>query len=308
MSRVTQLRHALRSCHWEEAERLYEQSPGIVEMLDSNGHGIAEYAAMDGRWDELRWLMSRGAPWEQALIGICVHGDAPKVVLDEILGVVSQDDGMDSKLAADAIVSAIVSRASELVTTLLSFGWPISQDGWGCIWKAAIKSFDPAQCELLLARDEVSFAIHRIELGACAVQLRQLPALGWLFKEGLDLDAIDSGGMSLLGRAAKSRQPEVTKWLIAAGAAVDLVDAFGHTSLYYAVASGDVGSAEALIFAGADPEFRQGLRGQGDSPIRLAAKSGARSIRSELLRVMQASVLRNFSGGIPVATSDRRRL
>jgi hypothetical protein len=77
-----------------------------------------------------------------------------------------------------------------------------------------------------------------------------LTRLAKLIERGVDINARDEGGRTLLAAAAV-RSPEATQWLVAHGADVNAPSGDGMTPLRYAIEGGNAEIAEILRKAGA---------------------------------------------------------
>jgi ankyrin repeat protein len=86
-----------------------------------------------------------------------------------------------------------------------------------------------------------------------AVQRGDLEALRRAFDEGLDPEACDRHGASLLQLAAGAGQLEALALLLEKGASVDKSDDAGNTPLMLASARGQLEAVKRLLAAGADP-------------------------------------------------------
>jgi len=89
---------------------------------------------------------------------------------------------------------------------------------------------------------------------------------------GLDVNAVDSEGMTALLWAAHWDDLETVKCLVGAGANVRATNGYDHgTALHEAATFGDSQMVGVLLKAGADANA---VRGQGDTPLMVAARAG----------------------------------
>ena len=98
--------------------------------------------------------------------------------------------------------------------------------------------------------------------------------LGALLKGGLDVDARDAKGNTLLMLASYHGKTEVVKLLLKSGATVDLRNDKGQTPLGGVAFKGYVEIATLLLDAGADPVADQG----GSTPADYATMFGRQEI------------------------------
>ena len=101
-----------------------------------------------------------------------------------------------------------------------------------------------------------------------------------LLKDGLDVDARDAKGNTLLMLASYHGRAEVVKLLLKSGATVDLRNDKGQTPLGGVAFKGYVEIAALLLDAGADPVADQG----GSTPADFATLAG----KTEILALLQA--------------------
>ena len=98
--------------------------------------------------------------------------------------------------------------------------------------------------------------------------------LGALLKGGLDVDARDAKGNTLLMLAGYHGRAEVVKLLLKSGATVDLRNDKGQTPLGGVAFKGYAEIATLLLDAGADPVADQG----GQTPVDYATMFGRQEI------------------------------
>ena len=104
--------------------------------------------------------------------------------------------------------------------------------------------------------------------------------LGALLKGGLDVDARDAKGNTLLMLAGYHGRTETVKLLLKSGATVDLRNDKGQTPLGGVAYKGYVEIATLLLDAGADPVADQG----GSAPADFATLAG----KTEILALLQS--------------------
>ena len=104
--------------------------------------------------------------------------------------------------------------------------------------------------------------------------------LGALLKGGLQVDARDAKGNTLLMLASYHGWAEVVKLLLKSGASVDLRNDKGQTPLGGVAFKGYVEIATLLLDAGADPLADQG----GSTPADFATLAG----KTEILALLQS--------------------
>ena len=104
--------------------------------------------------------------------------------------------------------------------------------------------------------------------------------LGALLKGGLQVDARDAKGNTLLMLASYHGKTEVVKLLLKSGASVDLRNDKGQTPLGGVAFKGYVEIATLLLDAGADPLADQG----GSTPADFATLAG----KTEILALLQS--------------------
>lgn len=104
--------------------------------------------------------------------------------------------------------------------------------------------------------------------------------LGALLKGGLQVDAGDAKGNTLLMLASYHGRAEVVKLLLKSGATVDLRNDKGQTPLGGVAFKGYVEIATLLLDAGADPLADQG----GSTPADFATLAG----KTEILALLQS--------------------
>ena len=104
--------------------------------------------------------------------------------------------------------------------------------------------------------------------------------LGALLKGGLQVDARDAKGNTLLMLASYHGRAEVVKLLLKSGATVDLRNDKGQTPLGGVAFKGYVEIATLLLDAGADPLADQG----GSTPADFATLAG----KTEILALLQS--------------------
>ena len=99
------------------------------------------------------------------------------------------------------------------------------------------------------------------------------PIVGQLAASGLDVNALDDAGLSLLDAAVFDNDVEMARTLIGLGAKVDLVDETSFTALMHAssVDFGDTAMVELLVASGAD---RSAKSKDGLTALDLARKFG----------------------------------
>lgn len=103
-------------------------------------------------------------------------------------------------------------------------------------------------------------------------RLGNATALAYLFDhDGLDPNATDERGFSLLMIAAYNNQLPATELILARGADPDLRDARGNTVLMGMAFKGHLGPARALLTAGADASI---ANAEGQTALTMARQFG----------------------------------
>lgn len=307
MSTFLNFRKLVRAKNWEAANDLMVANAWLSIKTDAKGRALASYSAEDGRWDEVRWLLRHGGAWEQALAGFCRSRVPAPADIELFLSNQFMTVGMAAtKDKSDILESAIKTGKKDWVRRLLNGKLLLDEAGWSRAWFCALTHFDEDICVAMRESEDFGVLMKiSVDVALKAVRYGKLNAIGWLTQEGLDLNGHGENGFTLLGLAAKLSKNVVLEWLIGVGADVDGFDGRGHTALYYAVASGHADVVGILVNAGAVADLRQGLNSQGDSPLRLATKAGARLVRQALLPSMEESVLRSNLTTSPVPRSSK---
>lgn len=316
MSKGMMFRQALRLENWGEAERLVLNHPELVLREDARGKSFVAYATFDGRWAAAEWLLQRGACWNAAIGGWLEGGaSAPLAFEASMVGklkvLLKSDPGAEFAVVLNKLTMlAIKARRADVLSLLVAVESATEGDQWPSQWRQAIKRFDLRVCSVLMATNVKKFNDKNFlsELGSLAVAVNNLDALCWLSLNGLDVNHLDANGRAMLGVAAALGREKVCLWLCEKGALVDLKDAAGRTALCAAVIHGRGGCARELVRLGADPELRQGLKGQGDSPLRLAAKDGAKEMRRILVPQLEKVVMSTILPLTAVRQDISRRL
>lgn len=89
-----------------------------------------------------------------------------------------------------------------------------------------------------------------------SVMLGDIDTVQELLDEGIDANAKDRKGNSMLGLAATYGQMEIVQLLIDHGADINHQDRYGYTPLINATAVGDADTVDVLLQAGADTQLR----------------------------------------------------
>jgi hypothetical protein len=113
-----------------------------------------------------------------------------------------------------------------------------------------------------------------------AVLGNDVAAVGEFVASGVNVNAPERDGTTLLMRAVHGATPEVVQALIDAGADVTAVNRYGVHALYLAARSGDAAAARALLAAGADPDA---ALPEGETVLMTAAKAGNTDVVRALL-------------------------
>lgn len=296
MSHFLKFKGALRRKKWEVARDLLMCCPDLACRLDDKGRALVSYAAQDGRWEEVCWLLAAGALNEQALHGwLKSHEHAPPDVEVKFEAMCALEGQPALGCGGESLLEvAIQGFRRHMAIALALKKWDGDESDWKRAWFVAVKRFDAGICNAMESKvGERPSMPAWIDLATHAIRCGKFDALQWLGERGLDVTGKDATGSTLLGQAAQSgpRGLEALEWSIKRGAPIDELDGAGHCALYYAVAHGCELAAMTLINAGANPDVRQGKRGQGASPLRLASKKGAREMRQILVGPMERVVL-----------------
>lgn len=290
MSKLLDFRSTLRAQAWDRASDLILTCPDLTERQDTKGRTLVGYAAQDGRWAEVDWLLGEGSSWAQAAHGWLRGGlTAPDVLEGDLRSKCLRELGASFTVAGESLLAAaLVGGKREMVATLVQQEWTGDEAGWRHCWFLAIKRFERSTMDALQDGDVGAMSKAWMpELAVQAMSVGNFDALTWLCESGLDLGLSTGGGASLLCQAAGANNSNAVAWLLARGAPVDGFDGEGYSPLYRAVARGAEPVAHALLAAGANPELRQGLKGQGSSPLRLAKRQGARNMRQLLAAALE---------------------
>lgn len=302
MSKLLDLRSALRAQAWERAGEILTEAPDLAGRVDGKGRALVGYAAQDGRWGEVDWLLGAGAGWGQAAHGWLRGGlSAPAALEEELKSRCQFEFGSSFEVAGESLLAAaLLGRKASMVATLASQEWAGDESGWRRCWFLAIKRFDKLLMDALRESNGASaWKTWMPELAARAMSEGNFEVLSWLCENGLDLGRLSASGSSLLCQAAGSNNEAAVDWLLARGAPVDALDGDGHSALYRAVARGSEPAARALLAVGANPELRQGVRGHGCSPLRLAKRQGAREMRQLLGAALEGAALARQTVALP---------
>lgn len=294
MSKHTQLKRALACSAWSEAEDIYRAHPEFCKKVDSQGRSLIGYAFEDGRWAQGQWLLDRGWPAAAALDGMLRSCVEPPRDLALATWSACEDLSQMPIVGGKSILEAAAAHQS--------LGWleKIIAKGWDCscvdvagAWRTGMEHFNPEVCSMLLKAIPLpAGAAGLSDLAAQAFRAGRFEAARWLAEHGLDVSAPGSKGESLLVMACAARRGDVARWLIDHGALVDQLDlGSGRSALGQAVVTGEAGIASMLMAAGASASLRQGARGQGDSPLRLALRGRDGGMRLALGIIMEQASL-----------------
>ena len=122
-----------------------------------------------------------------------------------------------------------------------------------------------------------------------------------LAASGLDLNALDDAGLSLLDAAVFNNDVEMVRTLIGLGAKVNLVDETSFTALMHAssVDFGDTAMVELLVASGAD---RSAKSKDGLTALDMARKFG----HDDSVRILSSGRASNLSASAYDVDTDRR--
>lgn len=106
-----------------------------------------------------------------------------------------------------------------------------------------------------------------------------IPLIMGCIQAGVDLNAKDKSGLTLLHLAAEKGRPGVIDILVSHGVDINLRCSFGMTALHYAVRNDRYESVKRLIAAGADLDAKF----QDITPLHIAASRGNLEIAEALI-------------------------
>lgn len=305
MSKHTQLKRALACSAWAEAEDIYRSNPECCAKVDSQGRSLIGYAFEDGRWAQGRWLLDRGWPAQAALDGMfrsCL--EAPEELARDAWRACEALSKMPVVGGKSIMEAAATHQSLRWLEKIIAKGWDVSPKAAAAAWRAGMAHFNPKVCAMLSAAIPLpQSAAGLSDLAVEAFRSGRFEAARWLEEHGLDASARGSMGESLLVMACAARRADVAKWLLDRGAMVDQLDlGSGRTALGQAVIGGEAGIASMLMAAGASASLRQGARGQGDSPLRLALRGRDGGVRLALgIQMEQACLARSARAPAPNA-------
>jgi hypothetical protein len=311
MSKSTLFSQALRAGDMPTASALLLCMPELAVRKDAKGHSFVTYAMRDGRWQQALWLLGHGARSDDALIGWLESGlCAPEEVEGAMLCSIASLHQYDDFLVEPFMLLAVQAKRADVLSALLHCFGSILPKSFTSIWHLATKKFDSEVYKVLaeFRSADLTDPLLLAELGGIAIAANNLKAIDWLALNGLNVNSQDSSGRSMLGLAASLGREELCVWLCEHGVVVDFKDSEGKTPLYHAVSLGRQACARNLIRFGANPEERQGLHGQGDSPLRLVAKQSARGMRKILMPELERVVVENYLPRSNVRSEAARRL
>lgn len=311
MSKHTQLKRALACSSWSEAEDVYRSHPEFSMKVDSQGRSLIGYAFEDGRWAQGRWLLDRGWPAAAALDGMlrsCL--EAPGDLALDAWRACEKLSLMPAICGKSILEAAVAHKSMFWLEKIIAKGWACSPESMGGAWRAAMAHFKPEVCSMLLKAISLpKGAAGLSDLAVEAFRGGRFEAVRWLVERGLDVSALGSNGESLLVMACAARRGDVAKWLLDRGAIVDQLDlGSGRTALGQAVVGGEAAIASMLMAAGASASLRQGARGQGDSPLRLALRGRDGGVRLALGIQMELACLEQSARVAANGATTRSRL
>lgn len=118
-------------------------------------------------------------------------------------------------------------------------------------------------------------------------------AVDYLLKKGESIDAVNSGGETILTIAAANGHLDLVELAIASGARIDHENGFGKTALCWAAERGHRAAAERLLQNKADVNHQTR---DGMTPLMLAVRAGRAPIVQLLLRHKADMSLQDYTG------------
>jgi len=127
-----------------------------------------------------------------------------------------------------------------------------------------------------------------------AAKNQNTASLRTLLKQKVDVNAVDSEGMTPLAWAAYKNDVEAVKLLVAAGANAKMANRYDVTPLAEACGNGNGEMIEVLLKAGADPNASFG---EGETPLMAASRTGtAQGVKALLAAGAKVDAIEEYRG------------
>ncbi len=230
---AAEIHEAIQAGDLARVKSLVEKDSSLLQAADEMGQTPLHTAAASGKVEIAAYLISKGAPVDQRdamnrtpLWGLAARSgsvEIARLLLDNGADINASDGGWGPPLMIAAVFGNV-----GIVDFFLDRGVAI-----------------PEPADRLMSG-----------LAAAACEKGLVRLAGRLVEAGLDVRSKDSGGNSLMHKAASGGSPEIIDLLLKAGLAVSEANAVGWTPLHYAAEAGRALVAEKLLAGGAPLDAR----------------------------------------------------
>ncbi|HIJ74145.1 MAG TPA: hypothetical protein HPP83_08600 [Candidatus Hydrogenedentes bacterium] len=143
------------------------------------------------------------------------------------------------------------------------------------------RTLAPEEAKAELRKREIFFSRKSFLQSAAK---RDLVAVNLFLAGGIDINARDESGASVLSQVVSPAHKEVAKLLIDNGADVNIHSDTAHSALWNAAQFGDVELVRILLAKGADPNYASPLKQTlGKTPLMIASDHGKTEMVEALL-------------------------
>lgn len=306
---ISRLHQAIQSHDLTKVEQYIAAGDDLTEIdqLVHPGFSLLDLAASLGLSDIVRVLLNAGAPVDYSHASSPLHQAVSQGHLEiaRVLIKAGANLEFESDDGVTPLMEAIERSDLAMVRLLMEFGAnPEATDRFG---KSVLEYAAEAEEEIFqyLAKraDERAHPVlndaESVKRCVEAIRAGDLNLLKTLISQGVDIDARDNQGFTLIMDAAFYGQTRIVKYLIKLGADINAIGLeAGETALTYAARAFNWKSVEALLSAGAEVNPTNG----GNNALISAALAHGYG-KNESRRIKTIQIL--LSSGTILTTEER---